>query len=135
MRTVQYCSATSLRHLLWDILGSYYNIPKAIFDLLKGDYRVYVFKPSAWLGFSCPKPPNLHILKPMNTYPSDFAVGGCQPQPDCLLQTKCGSLSHLNSALRVQVPKNKCLLFRVTNNCSAGFRGRYMIIGCLDASG
>ena len=26
---------------MWGICGSYYNIPKAIFYLLKGDYRVW----------------------------------------------------------------------------------------------
>ena len=26
---------------MWDIWGSYYNIPKAIFCLLKGDYRIW----------------------------------------------------------------------------------------------
>ena len=29
---------------IWGIMGSYYNIPKAIFYLLKGDYRGFWFE-------------------------------------------------------------------------------------------
>ena len=31
---------------IWDIWGSYDNIPKAVFSLLKGDYRIWKLKPT-----------------------------------------------------------------------------------------
>ena len=33
---------------MWGLWGSYYNIPKAIFYLLKGDYRVYGSGAKVW---------------------------------------------------------------------------------------
>ena len=102
---------------IWGIRGSYYDIPKAIFYLLKGDYK---------LGLVILLPPGSH------RHSESFGGGGGGGGAKCTLNSPEGQGKiYFTHTQRVQVPKNWVLGFWVIV-IIVQVLGKYMIIRYLD---